>query len=88
MLLSIFEKAPNLDVVLEHLSDAIMPMAWSGSLSDILQKRSVLFQSLYQHDNAEIRAWDRGQYFALQEEIKRESEWEENRNRERNESFE
>ena len=85
---SIFEKAPNLGVVLEHLADAIMPMAWSGSLSDILQKRSVLFQSLYQNDNAEIRAWAKAQHFALQGEIKRENEWEENRNRERNERFE
>jgi hypothetical protein len=86
---SVFENAPNLDVVLEHLADAIRPMSWSGSLADILRKRSVLFQSLYPHHNAEIRAWARGQYLALQEAIKRECEWEEQRhNRERNESFE
>jgi hypothetical protein len=85
---SIFEKAPDLGVALEHLADAIRPMSWSGSLADILQKRSVLFQSLYQHDNAEIRAWARGQYSALQETIRREREGEERHNRERNESFE
>ncbi|MEI9477276.1 MAG: hypothetical protein WCO26_11940 [Deltaproteobacteria bacterium] len=85
---SIFEKAPNLDVVFEHLADAIRPTSWSGSLADILQKRSVLFQSLYQHDNAEIRAWARGQHSALQETIKIERESEERHNRERNESFE
>jgi hypothetical protein len=85
---SIFEKAPDLGVVLEHLADAIGPTSWSGSRADILQKRSVLFQSLYQHENAEIRAWARGQYSALQETVKREREWEERRNRERNESFE
>lgn len=85
---SIFEKAPDLGVVLEHLADAIRPTGWTGSLANILQKRSVLFQSLYQHDNAEIRAWARGQYSALQETIKRERECEERHNRERNEIFE
>jgi hypothetical protein len=85
---SIFEKAPDLGVVLEHLTDIIRPTSWGGSLSDILQKRSVLFQSLYQHDNAEIRAWARSQYSALQEKIKREREREESFNRERYERFE
>ena len=85
---SIFEKAPDLGVVLNHLANSIWPTSWSGSRADILQKRSVLFQSLYQHDNAEIRAWARGQYSALQEAIKREREVEERDNRERNESFE
>ena len=85
---SIFEKAPDLGVVLKYLADAIWPMSWSSSRADILQRRSVLFQSLYQHDNAEIRAWARGQYSALQETIKREREREEGHNRERNESFE
>jgi hypothetical protein len=85
---SIFEKAPDLGVVLEHLADAIRPTSWSGSRADILQKRSVLFQSLGQHDNAEIRAWARRRYSALQEIIKREREEEERHNRERNESFE
>jgi len=85
---SIFEKAPDLGIVLEHLADVIMPMSWSGSLADILQERSVLFQSLYQHHNAEIRAWARNRYSALQERIKKEREWDERHNRERNESFE
>lgn len=85
---SIFEKAPDLGVVLKHLADAIWPRSWSGSRADILNRRSVLFQSLYQHDNAEISAWARNQYPALQEIIKRERELEERRNRKRNESFE
>jgi len=87
---SIFEKAPDLSVVLEHLADAIVigPMSWTGSRASILQKRSVLFQSLYQHDNAEIRAWARDKYSVLQETIKREREWEEGHNRKINQSFE
>ncbi|MBN2457123.1 MAG: hypothetical protein JXB29_11410 [Sedimentisphaerales bacterium] len=85
---SIFEKAPDLGVVLEHLVDSIRPTAWSGSLADILQKRSVLFHDLGQHGNAEISAWAKGQCAALQETIKEELEWESHHNRERNESFE
>ena len=85
---SIFEKAPDLSVVLEHLADAIRPRSWGGSLADIFQKRAVLFLSLYQHDNVEIRAWARKQYSDLQETIKREREWEDRRNRERNQGFE
>ncbi len=86
---SIFDKAPDLGVVLEHLVDAMRPRSWSGSLANILLKRSVLFQNLYKHDNEEIRAWARGQYSALQKNIKRERDWEEERhNQEQNVSFE
>ena len=85
---SIFEKAPDLRVVLERFANDIRPRGWSGSLADILQKRSNLFHSLYQHDNSEIRAWARSRYSALQETIKRERELEEHGNRARNESFE
>ena len=88
---SIFRKAPDLGAVLDELADVIRPMGWSGSLADILQKRSVLFQSLYDHENAEIRAWAREQYSALQETIERQREREDLHNlhnSERNESFE
>ncbi len=85
---SIFERAPDLQAVLEHLVDRISPTSWSGSLADILEKRSSLFQSLFQHDNAEIRAWAKTQYSALKERIKRERELEKRYNRERHERFE
>jgi hypothetical protein len=51
-------------------------------------KTPALFQVLYQHDNAEVGAWARNQYTAIQEIIKAERVWEKGRNRERNESFE
>jgi hypothetical protein len=85
---TILEKAPDLNAVLENLAHSIRPSGWSGSLADILEKRSILFQSLYPHDNAEVRAWARGRYSSLQEEIKEERRWEDHNNRERNESFE
>ena len=85
---SIFEKAPDLGVIFENLADSMRPTAWSGSLADILQKRSVLFYDLIQHGNAEICAWAKGQYAALQETIKKERECEENYYREQDASFE
>jgi hypothetical protein len=47
-----------------------------------------LFQSLEQHNNAQIRGWAESRYLALREEIRRESELEKSSHRERNESFE
>ncbi len=85
---SIFEKAPDLAAILECFADAIRPTSWDDSLAEILQKRSVLFQCLFQHDNEEIRAWARRQYQALQEAIKREQESEARQDREMNQSFE
>lgn len=87
---SIFEKAPNLDVILECFAYAIRRSAslWNGSWAAIFQERSVLLQALYQHNNAEIRTWARRQYQDLQEIAKREQESERYINRKRNESFE
>ena len=85
---AIFERAPDLDPILEHLADAIMPRSWSGSRADILLSRAGLFQELYKHDNAKIRAWAKAQYSALQETIQKEREWEEQRARKRDERFE
>jgi len=85
---SLFEKAPDIGAVLERLAENIRPTINSGSRADILQKRSVLFQSLFQHDNAEISAWAKRQYANLQEEIKSQRDWEDRLNRRRDESFE
>jgi len=85
---SLFEKAPDLGAVLERLAENIRPTVNSGSRADILQKRSVLFQSLFQHDNAEISAWAKRQYATLLEEIKWYRDWEDRLNRMRDESFE
>jgi hypothetical protein len=86
---AIFERAPELEAVLERISYGIRQMmGWSGLRADVLLSRTVLFQELYDHDNAEIRAWARSQYSGLQEAIKREREWEDQQNRGRNERFE
>jgi hypothetical protein len=43
---------------------------------------------LYQHENAKIRAWAKAQYLELQGSIRKEHEWEEQRNRKVDERFE
>ena len=85
---SIFDKAPVLEEVLECFAWAIRPTSWGGSLADILERRAVLYQDLYKHDNEEVVAWAKGQYTELQEGIRKEREWESQRNREQNASFE
>lgn len=85
---SIFEKAPDLGAVLQHLAYAIVPTSWSGSRADILQTRSVLFQNLYEHENPEISAWARKQYRDFQAKIESWREREARENRRQNESFE
>ena len=85
---SILERAQDLDKVLEYFAQSMVPMVWSGSLADILQHRLVLFEALYEHHNAEVRAWAKQQHSAFQEWIKKEREWEKGRSRELNESFE
>jgi hypothetical protein len=87
---SIFEKAPNLAIILEHFAYGIRrpSLSWNGSWTAIFQERSVPLQSLYQHNNAEIRIWARRQYQFLQEMAKREQESERSIYRQRNERFE
>ena len=88
MVHAILERAPDVTVALENLAYAIMPMTWSGSRADILQKRSMLFTELEHHDNSEIRAWAKSKLVSLQEIIKNERAWEADQDRARNESFE
>lgn len=85
---SIFDKAPDLSRILQHLSKSVRPSGWSGSLADILERRSVLFQELYNHRNPEIAAWAKREYTALQKSIRGTREWEESMDRKRSESFE
>jgi len=85
---TILNKSPDLEGILEHIDDALRPMSWSGSRADILERRSVLYQELYDHDNEEVAAWARSRYTIIQEEIRKEREREDRQDRGRNESFE
>ena len=88
LIYSMLDRAPNLSAFLDALADSIRPMSWSDPLADILQRRSVLFPALFQHDNPEIVEWARSQHVKLEEEIRAHREREQRGNRERYESFE
>ena len=86
---AIFERAPVLSSVLEELADCVRPRGgWSGSLADILEKRVVLFETLFGHENDEVAAWARQRYAATREWIAHERENEGRRTRDVFESFE
>lgn len=85
---AILEKAPDLSVILDRLATLANPPSWTEPRSALLEKRSTLFKSLYDHDNAEIRSWAQNQYSALQETIRRDRESEALRHRQQNERFE
>lgn len=85
---TIFEKASDLEDVLKRFADALIPVSWSGSRADILERRAVLYLDLYGHDNDEVVAWAKYQYGELQEVIRIERELENEQSRERNDSFE
>ncbi len=84
----IFNKAPSLDAVLTQFAESIRPRMWSGSRSDILKERSVLFKNLFQHENDEIGSWAKNEYTKLNKEILTNRKMEDGWNRESNESFE
>lgn len=84
----ILRNAPELEKVLEQLGRALRPSGWSGSLADILEKRSVLLQDLQDHENAEVVSWAKSHYIRLQQGIASEREREQAWDRDRNESFE
>ena len=85
---SILRNAPELEKVLEQLGRALRPSGWSGSLADILEKRSVLLRDLRDHENAEVASWAKSHYIRLQQGITTEREREQAWAIDRNESFE
>ena len=84
----IFDKAPVLEDVLNHLANKFSPMSWTGSRANILQDRAVLYQDFYEHDKNEVAAWARSEHTKLQERIRKDRELENQENREQNERFE
>lgn len=84
----LFNRVPNLTIILQYLSNSTTPMSWSGSLSEILLERAELLKELFVHENEEIRSWAKKQYTVLQNKAKDEHENEEKRNRLYNERFE
>lgn len=85
---TIIEKAPDLDAALERLTVLNNPTSWTDSRADLLQRRAVLYESLFTHANPNVRTWARAQHISLQDSIQKDREWEASRNRRMNERFE
>lgn len=85
---TMFEKAPDLDIILERLADAIMPEVWSGSRANLLQKRSNLLKTLQLHENTKIRSWAIYQHSNLEATIQKLRKFEMQERSESDESFE
>lgn len=72
---TIFEKAPNTDVVLEKLARNVLPRGYVSS-SKVMTRYLNLFASLSKHLDAKVRDWAEGQHNRLQNAIKRQKEYE------------
>jgi hypothetical protein len=53
----LFEKAPDLEQVLNAIGGNIRPNGWGGSLASILQGRLALFPQLFDRPDSRISAW-------------------------------
>lgn len=82
------KSAPNVEKVLFAIQGGIRPNGWSGSLSDILQKRISLFDELLANNNPQIVSWAKSMRATLMEWISREKQYEHDRTKAKNESFE
>jgi hypothetical protein len=85
---ALLSKAPKLTDVLDSIAGLIYPSLRRDSLADILEKRLILLESLFDYEDAEVGAWAKSQFLVLQEETRIQREQEETRNRGRDERFE
>ena len=86
--MKVLERAPDVRAVLEELCVSIVPNAWSGDRSDVIERRLVLLENLFDHDNDQVSAWARDCFLRTQELVSREREWERARNVRTFETFE
>ncbi len=85
---AILSKAPEPEKIVAQLRRVLSPSSWCGSLTDILEERSVLLADLCEHGDATIASYAKRYYTHLKQRIASDREKEEKRNRNRNETFE
>ncbi len=76
LVLKLLERAPDVRAVLEELGVSIVPNAWGGRRSDVVEKRLVLLENLFDHHDENVKAWARNFYRRTREVVSREREWE------------
>lgn len=88
IILNIFDKAPDLEIILDNIENLLRPTSWMGSRADIMQGRRILIDTLLHHEKSEISSWAAMQSAKLQEEIIQEREREDNWSRQDDQRFE
>jgi hypothetical protein len=88
LILRLIERAPDCSALLEGISEGLIPMSWTGSRADLLERRAVALQDLFEHARAEVSSWARHKHVELQEVMLRERRFEESWRRKQDESFE
>jgi hypothetical protein len=88
LVLMIINRAPDLEQVLEEISQALRPSSWSGSLTDLLYNNLLLLQQLFRHENDRVVRWAKAECAKLQDELEEARRTEEQWRRERDQSFE
>lgn len=82
--LALLDDAPDPAPILEAYSDGLSPDSWSGSLADILERRSKALEQLDGHCSPQVRTWAKQSRATLAERIAADR----SRGRERYQAFE
>ncbi len=80
--------APDQGEVLKSIGQNINPRSWSGPLHTVLERRSVLFSELLEHEDLVLRNWAGETLDWLRKWIEAERRRDESERKERDESFE
>jgi hypothetical protein len=86
--LAVINKAPDIAAVLNAFKNNFSPTSWSGSRAGIMEQRLSLITQLKTHENPIISVCAHDAEKAFAEEIERERQWENERNRTQDERFE
>lgn len=75
-------------IVLNEFKSTLIPMSWSGSRAELMQKRLKLFSDLKEHENSLVSDWACKEKKVFAEAIRSEREWELKWESDQNERFE
>ena len=82
------ESIPNVAEILPILGKTIVPMSGSGSRADIIVERAKVLLEMFTHPNKEVSSWAKTRYDEVLRAAEQDREFEVDRDRARNETFE